>query len=43
MNGQPYMLLIGRALKRAVPADRLSKIPALQGLEDKEMVLITVR
>lgn len=43
MNGRPYMLLIGRALKRAIPADRLSKIPALQGLEDKEMVLITVR
>lgn len=43
LGGQTYMMIGGKALKQEIPSDRLSKIPALQGLKDKEIILITVR
>lgn len=43
IEGRPYMMIMGKFLKRDVPTEHLSKIPALQGLDDNEMVLITVR
>lgn len=42
IEGRPYMLIMGKILKRDVSADRLSKITALQGLDDHEMLLITI-
>lgn len=43
INGKPYMLVRGENLKKNIPKDRLDKIEALQGLEDKEMILITIK
>lgn len=43
IDNKPYMMINGESLKKEVPKEKLDQIPALQGLKDKEIILITIK